>query len=35
MTVAAIQTFYSVGNTGILSSSRYPLAMSCDHLLPQ
>ena len=35
MAVAAIFAFLSVANAGILSSSRYPLAMSRDHLLPQ
>jgi basic amino acid/polyamine antiporter, APA family len=34
MIVAAILAFLSVGNAGILSASRYPLAMSRDHLLP-
>ena len=34
MTAAAIIAFLSVANAGILSSSRYPLAMSRDHLLP-
>ena len=34
MTVAAVLAFLSVGNAGILSASRYPLAMSRDHLLP-
>lgn len=34
MAVAAILAFLSVANAGILSSSRYPLAMSRDHLLP-
>jgi amino acid transporter/mannitol/fructose-specific phosphotransferase system IIA component (Ntr-type) len=32
---AAIIAFLSVANAGILSSSRYPLAMSRDHLLPR
>jgi len=32
---AAIIAFLSVANAGILSSSRYPLAMSRDHLLPK
>ncbi|MEE9211710.1 MAG: amino acid permease [Phycisphaeraceae bacterium] len=35
MTVAAILAFLSVANAGILSASRYPLAMSRDHLLPR
>ena len=34
MTVAAMLAFMSVANAGILSGSRYPLAMSRDHLLP-
>ena len=34
MAVAAIFAFLSVANAGILSASRYPLAMSRDHLLP-
>ena len=34
MTLAAILAFFSVSNAGILSASRYPLAMSRDHLLP-
>ncbi len=34
MTVAAILAFLSVSNAGILSASRYPLAMARDHLLP-
>jgi APA family basic amino acid/polyamine antiporter len=34
MAVAAILAFLSVANAGILSASRYPLAMSRDHLLP-
>jgi len=34
MAVAAIIAFMSVANAGILSSSRYPLAMSRDQLLP-
>ena len=34
MTVAAILAFTSVGNAGVLSASRYPLAMSRDHVLP-
>ncbi|MBC8202853.1 MAG: amino acid permease [Planctomycetes bacterium] len=35
MAVAAILAFLSVANAGILSASRYPLAMSRDHLLPK
>ena len=34
MAIAAILAFLSVANAGILSASRYPLAMSRDHLLP-
>lgn len=34
MSVAAILAFSSVANAGILSSSRYPLAMGRDKLLP-
>jgi len=34
MTIAAVIAFLSVANVGILSSSRYPLAMSRDHLMP-
>ena len=34
MAVAAILAFLSTANSGILSSSRYPFAMSRDHLLP-
>ena len=34
MTIAAILAFFSVANAGILSASRYPLAMSRDHLFP-
>jgi amino acid transporter/mannitol/fructose-specific phosphotransferase system IIA component (Ntr-type) len=35
ISIAAIFAFFSVANAGILSSSRYPLAMSRDHLLPK
>ncbi|MDE1038578.1 MAG: APC family permease, partial [Phycisphaerales bacterium] len=35
MAFAAIFAFLSVANAGILSASRYPLAMSRDHLLPK
>lgn len=35
MTLAALLAFLSVANAGILSASRYPLAMSRDHLLPE
>ncbi len=31
---AALASFLAVANAGILSASRYPLAMSRDHLLP-
>ena len=34
MTAAAVLAFASVANAGILSASRYPLAMSRDNLLP-
>ncbi|MAB72079.1 MAG: amino acid permease [Planctomycetaceae bacterium] len=34
VTVAALFAFMSVANAGIMSSSRYPLAMSRDHLIP-
>jgi len=34
VTIAAVLAFSSVANAGILSASRYPLAMSRDHLLP-
>ncbi len=34
MTIAAVLAFLSVGNSGILSASRYPMAMSRDRLLP-
>lgn len=32
--VAAIAAFASTGNAGIMSASRYPLAMARDHLMP-
>lgn len=35
MTAAAVLAFSSVANAGILSASRYPLAMSRDSMLPQ
>lgn len=35
ITVAAILAFSSVANAGILSASRYPLALGRDHLLPR
>jgi amino acid transporter/mannitol/fructose-specific phosphotransferase system IIA component (Ntr-type) len=34
MIVAAVLAFFSVANAGILSASRYPLAMSRDQLMP-
>ena len=34
VSVAAILAFTSVANAGLLSASRYPLAMSRDHLFP-
>lgn len=35
LSVAAILAFISVANAGMLSASRYPLAMSRDHLFPR
>ena len=35
VTIAAVIAFASVANAGILSASRYPLAMSRDHLIPR
>ncbi|MFQ5769601.1 MAG: amino acid permease, partial [bacterium] len=35
MSVAAVLAFFSVANSAILSASRYPLAMSRDHLTPR
>jgi amino acid transporter/mannitol/fructose-specific phosphotransferase system IIA component (Ntr-type) len=35
LSVAAILAFTSVANAGTLSASRYPLAMSRDHLAPE
>jgi APA family basic amino acid/polyamine antiporter len=35
VTIAAMLAFASVANAGILSSSRYPLAMARDNLLPR
>jgi amino acid transporter len=35
LSVAALLAFISVANAGTLSASRYPLAMSRDHLLPR
>ncbi len=34
LTVAALLAFFSVANAGILSASRYPMAMANDALLP-
>lgn len=34
ISIAAIVAFISVANSGIMSASRYPLAMSRDHILP-
>jgi amino acid transporter/mannitol/fructose-specific phosphotransferase system IIA component (Ntr-type) len=34
LTFAAILSFFSVANAGIMSASRYPLAMGRDHLMP-
>lgn len=34
ISVAAITAFISVANAGIMSASRYPLAMSRDHIIP-
>ena len=35
LSVAALLAFISVANVGTLSASRYPLAMSRDHILPR
>ena len=35
LSIAALTAFVSVANAGIMSASRYPLAMSRDHLLPR
>jgi amino acid transporter/mannitol/fructose-specific phosphotransferase system IIA component (Ntr-type) len=35
ISVAAIASFLSVANAGILSASRYPLAMGRDHIFPK
>jgi basic amino acid/polyamine antiporter, APA family len=35
LSIAAILAFVSVANAGMLSASRYPLAMSRDHLFPR
>ncbi len=34
LSIAALLAFVSVANAGLLSASRYPLAMARDHLLP-
>ena len=34
LSIAALLAFVSVANAGLMSASRYPLAMSRDHLLP-
>ena len=34
VSIAAIASFLSVANAGILSASRYPMAMSRDHMVP-
>lgn len=34
ISIAAIVSFISVANSGIMSASRYPLAMSRDHIFP-
>lgn len=34
VSIAALFAFVSVANAGLMSASRYPLAMSRDHLLP-
>ena len=34
ISIAAIASFLAVGNAGILSASRYPLAMGRDHIFP-
>lgn len=35
ISIAAIAAFVSVANSGIMSASRYPLAMSRDHIIPE
>ncbi|MFH2029175.1 MAG: amino acid permease [Bacteroidota bacterium] len=35
LSVAAVLAFVSLANAGILSASRFPLAMSRDHIIPQ
>ena len=35
LSIAAIASFISVANAGIMSASRYPLAMGRDHILPK
>lgn len=34
ISAAALMSFISVANAGVMSASRYPLAMSRDHLMP-
>jgi APA family basic amino acid/polyamine antiporter len=34
LSIAALSAFISVANAGIMSASRYPLAMSRDHIIP-
>lgn len=34
LSIAALLAFLSVANAGLMSASRYPLAMSRDHLIP-
>ncbi|MCH2133190.1 MAG: amino acid permease [Phycisphaerales bacterium] len=34
ISIAALASFLSVANAGILSASRYPMAMSRDHMIP-
>lgn len=35
ITIAALLAFISVSNAGIMSASRYPLAMGRDHIMPR
>ncbi len=35
ITIAALLAFVSVSNAGIMSASRYPLAMGRDHIMPR
>jgi len=35
ITIAALLAFAAVANAGIMSASRYPMAMSRDHILPK